>query len=330
MGRLGIGGLAIGLAAAFLSGCGAQSGSTLPQGASAPAAAHKALGKSWMLPEASGEDLLYASDNTGNQVYVFSYPDAKLVGTLTGFYSPVGECVDKAGNIWVVNQVPSEVIEYAHGGTTPIATLTAGTWPYGCAVDDNTGNLAVVNYGDGSQATILVFPNAQNPPNAYAAPDFSHLEYGGYDDKSNFFSVGYSASLRAYALAELPNGGSGIQTIAFNETVKRANVVQWDGKLLAVGGESHSVNSRSVRIYRVSVSGSQARVKGITKLQNSGKIWQQFWIQGHTVIQDSDKVENLSFWHYPKGGAAIKTLTQLGQIWGVVVSTAPSRCRIHR
>lgn len=45
-------------------------------------------GKSWMLPEASGEALIYLSARNGSgisNVYVLSYTTGKLVGDLTGF-----------------------------------------------------------------------------------------------------------------------------------------------------------------------------------------------------------------------------------------------------
>jgi hypothetical protein len=278
---------------------------------------------SWMLPEAKGEDLLYASDNTGNKVWVFSYPKAKLVGTLTGFYAPMGACVDKAGNVWIVNWQPAEVIEYSHGGTTPIATLSAGASPFGCAIDPRTGNLAVINYHGSGNVAILIFPNAQYPPTIYPAYDFPVLEYGGYDDESNFFSVGYSKSLKRYALAELQNGSNELKSIPLNRNIKRGWAVQWDGKALAIGGYEEP-RWPAVRIYRVTVSGSQAQIIGNTRLKNRGQMWQQFWIQGHTIIQGSNYLSDLSYWAYPKGGVAIKTINGVGQIWGVVVSVAAS------
>lgn len=59
------------------------------------------------------------------------------MGTLTGFNMPFGDCVDGVGDVWIINQHPPEVIEYAHGGTTPIATLTTDAGPYACAIDLN-------------------------------------------------------------------------------------------------------------------------------------------------------------------------------------------------
>jgi hypothetical protein len=63
-------------------------------------------GGSWMLPNAKKKDLLYISDSFpygSNDVFVYSYPKGKLVGKLTGFNEPSGNCVDKAGNVFITN-----------------------------------------------------------------------------------------------------------------------------------------------------------------------------------------------------------------------------------
>ncbi len=87
-----------------------------------------------MLPEARGESLAYVSDSgTTGLVYVFSYPTGKRVGTLTGFYFPTGECVDKHGDVWVLNMSPEVIVEYAHGGTSPIATLDDPVGGFSCS-----------------------------------------------------------------------------------------------------------------------------------------------------------------------------------------------------
>ena len=61
----------------------------------APARKTPAARKSWMLPEAKSEDLLYVANVY--TITVYSYPKGKLVGTLKDFYKPYGECVDKIG-----------------------------------------------------------------------------------------------------------------------------------------------------------------------------------------------------------------------------------------
>jgi hypothetical protein len=88
-------------------------------------------GRSWMSPDAAKtKDLLYVSNLDSNTVNVYSYPNDKPMGTLTADFSgPDGICVDNKNDIWVVNNsptgsIPYSVVEYKHGGKTPIATLT--------------------------------------------------------------------------------------------------------------------------------------------------------------------------------------------------------------
>ncbi len=134
------------VAATMLAGCGGSqpligNPGAAPQGRAITQQA--AQGKSWMLPEAKRDDLLYATDNAGF-VHVFSYPAGKEVGTIVVAGDPLGACVDRAGNVWVARFRMTSVVEYAHGGTSPIGDV--GTYPnnpWGCAVDPTTGNLAV-------------------------------------------------------------------------------------------------------------------------------------------------------------------------------------------
>ena len=93
--------------------------------------------------------MLYASDSSADLVKVFSYPRGKLVGTLTGFQTPQGMCVDKAGNVFITNSGAAQILKYAHGGTTPIATIAdPGEHPIGCAISPVNGDLAATNIFD--------------------------------------------------------------------------------------------------------------------------------------------------------------------------------------
>jgi hypothetical protein len=105
---------------AVLSSCGNPGAfqSPVPPAEVAPSN----VGPSWMLPEAKSSDLVYAATFNYGKVYVYSYPAGKLVGTLTMTGSPQGECVDKAGNIWVTDDLingTQKILEYAHGRLPP-------------------------------------------------------------------------------------------------------------------------------------------------------------------------------------------------------------------
>ena len=134
-------------AVAMLAGCG---GSQPPTGApgsmpqTSAIATHADRGKSWMLPgSSSGSDLLYVVGRKG-AVYVLTYPQGKLVGELGLPYAVNSGniCSDKNGNILVPDVY--EIVEYAHGGTQPVATLNdIYYYSLACSVDPTTGNLAV-------------------------------------------------------------------------------------------------------------------------------------------------------------------------------------------
>jgi hypothetical protein len=138
--------LCIGAVAALLAGCsGAQLPIRTPDAVSQTRAVATTgnRGRSWMLPEAKMQDLLYVSSSTATgayQVSVFSYPGGRQVGTLS-VSAANGLCSDKVGNVYIVED--PDVVEYAHGGTYPIATFDDLLFPTnGCAVDPTTGDLA--------------------------------------------------------------------------------------------------------------------------------------------------------------------------------------------
>jgi hypothetical protein len=174
-------------AAAVLTGCGNGSGAQFgaPLSRSGAVATGRAFtmgrpdrGRSWMAPDTKKRDLLYVSDSFpygSNDVYVYSYPKGKLKGTLTGFNEPSGQCVDKAGDVFIANFGASQILEYAHGGTSPIKTLSdPDYYPLGCSVDPTTGNLAVTNRLSTSftAGDVAIYADASGTPTSYTAPNF--------------------------------------------------------------------------------------------------------------------------------------------------------------
>jgi hypothetical protein len=75
--------------------------------------------RSWMLPEAEHENLLYASITSCNGTCVYSYPRGKLVGTIS-VSSEGGLCADHQGDVYIPSYLEGSgpvVYEFAHGGT---------------------------------------------------------------------------------------------------------------------------------------------------------------------------------------------------------------------
>lgn len=314
--------LAVCLSAVLWTGCGAQR-------VSAPTMllpAVRSAGHPWMAPNTSSRDLLYVTGDCGG-ICVFSYPDNTLVGQLSDSNSPFGECVDKAGDVFVADfggdTGTAAILEYAHGGTTPIATLSdPGYYPEACSIDPTTGNLAVTNDG----GPLAIYTGAKGDPTYYTDPKADPIGFCAYDDKGDLFVDGEYVGSGNYALLEMPRGSDAFKSIKLKSPPSFWYDIQWAGKYLALA-ESTTV------IYHVAVSGAKGTVIGSTVLNGSvSGIEVQFWIQSGTIIEPygtSDLPDEIGFWRYPSGGKLRKKIggSQLGdgELFGTVVSPATSR-----
>ncbi len=279
---------------------------------------------SWTLPEAKSEDLLYATGGCGGTC-VLSYPAGKLVGSLNA--PGDGLCSDKNGDVFLTDG-PS-VLEYAHGGKTPIQTLSLPvTFTIACSVDATTGNLAVTFQCDSSCGPAIgIFQGAHGTATIYTDPNLD-LYYPGYDDKSNLFIDGYNG--QQFGFAELPKGSNVFTNITLDRNVGNPGQVQWDGKYITVEG---GVGAQSAAIYRVEVFGSTGTVVGTTQLRGLRRNAELSWIQSSRVVVPyarlhGESSNRLGFSKYPAGGRVTKVLKGIGRpagFNGVTVSVAPSR-----
>jgi hypothetical protein len=272
---------------------------------------------SWMSPAAKSANLLYVSDSSTSDVYAYSLPQGQLMGTLTGFNEPVGLCVDRSNDVFVANYAASNIVEYAHGGTSPINTLTDPSgYPWGCSVDPTTGNLAVTNilgFGSGS-SNILVYPGASGNPAQYADPSTAEFRFCGYDNQGNLFASGLEGSI--YRLEELAIGSSSLTQLTLDQNVGFPGGVQWDGRFLAVGDDSNHV-------YRFIVNGGHAYEVGLTLLNGNLGV-SQFWIQGKRVIAPDYFEGTVLGYRYPAGGSPVWGITGLSYPLGATVSKGSS------
>ncbi len=312
--------LSVSITAIILAGCGGSQTSIGAQGAMPQVAAiatHADHGGSWMGPDAKTKDLLYISSYSNGDVYVYSYPHVSLKGTLTGFSSPAGECVDKSGHIFITSG--SGVLEYAHAGTTPIATLKDAGSPQGCSVDPRTGNLAVTNYSATSNSqgpgNVAIYTNAKGNPRYLTDSKIYHENFCGYDNAGNLFVDGYDSSFLV-KLSEISSGRTSFKNIKLNQTITGAGGVQWDGKHLAVGNNTEGPGT----IYQFAINGEKGTEVGSTPLNDSGGAI-QFWLEEANVIVPEPFTNDIGIWAYPAGGSAKKTITGSFDFpWGATVS----------
>lgn len=276
---------------------------------------HSAQRRSWMAPDARRRDLLYVSDETGS-VYVFSYPKGKLEGTLTNIPEPQGECVDKKGDVFITTFGGEEILEYAHGGTTPIQTLSnPGQYMEGCSVEFKTDTLAAINFapiGGSGNGGVSLYKNASGSPTVLTDPNLLLGYQLGYDNQGNLFLDGVDAS-RQFEFAELPKGSSTFTEISLNVSISTPGGVQWDGTYVAVG------DATGGKIYQT--NGAGGKVEGTISLNDSDGIY-QFFIHRNTFIGPNVFSANTMFWSYPAGGDPTKTLTGFTDPFGAVVSRA--------
>jgi len=292
---------------------------------------HGPAGPSWMLPEAKSETLLYVSDLYNNVVYAYSYPKLKPVGELTtDMLSPDGLCTDKKGDLFVVNNTPNDndIVEFAHGGTTPLQTLVdPAQIGVACSVDPVTGNLAVTNienisFGAGS---ISIYPKATGNPTILADPDIGSVYFCAYDDKGNLYLDGFSGgpSDGSFEFAELPKGKSKFTPILLkNTTINFPGDIAWDGKYVDVADQEEAVISGSPPILTSAIyrtTGTDGKVVSQEILANSDDLIQYF-NEGTEAIGVNFHGTFVAFWQYPKGGKEIKTLTGFSGPIGIALS----------
>ncbi|MGA9018529.1 MAG: hypothetical protein WB438_06320 [Candidatus Cybelea sp.] len=259
------------------------------------AGTRQASGRPWMAPEAKKSDLAYISNFYNSTILAFTYPRGKYVGSISSD-DPQGLCAATTGNWWVVASGSAEVSEYAHGGTTPLKTLSVtGGEPAGCTVDPTTGNLAVTLLGAGD---VVVFTGGSGSGTTIA-DDLSSSYFDGYDDEGDLFVDGITPS-DTYGVVELPKGGSMFEAITLSHTLEFPGGIQGYGNYLAVGDQGTS------DIYHFAIHGTKGKEIGVTHL--TGGDGGGFWIQKPDVvaIDAGSGSEIAAIWKYPAGGSPIR------------------------
>jgi hypothetical protein len=281
-------------------------------------------GESWMAPNLKATNLLYISDEIANTVSIYSYPQGRRRGMLTGFQAPHGECVDKAGNVFITNSQGHDILEYPHGSTKLRAVFDdANSSPFDCSVDATTGNLAVTNVGIFSsfEGSVAIYENASGSPTIYRDPNIYDYRYCGYDNRGNLFVDGDVEGPKI-RFAELAKGSQTFTDITLDQSIRYPGGVLWDGAHVAVG-DAGDASQDIPTIYQFAISGNRGTEVGHTTLDGSDTV-PQFWIAGHTVIApDSGGSGKVRFYRYPAGRSVRKVLSGFNSPAGAVVSGAP-------
>ncbi len=277
----------------------------------------------------TNQDLLYVGGSNGNYTSILSYPSLQLIGKLQGHAT--GLCSDAKGNVfvttWSVKPPRGDVLEYAHGGTKPVAKLADGYRPVGCAVDPKTGNLAVANLGDvsGEETNIEIWRRARGTPEFWSDPSFRFFLFCTYDDQGNLFTDGVSKS-STFQLAEMPSNGT-LEDVSLNQAIEEPGNVQWDGTYVAVSDD------KAHMLYRFAITSYTGTLEGATTLTG----WHttepaQTWISGSTVVAPygPGEAKKVGLWSYPDGGAPAQiagSILRNGWVKTLTVSVAATSKR---
>ena len=280
-------------------------------------APHPDRRSSWISPELERTQapLLFVSDAGTADVYIYNVKTLKVVGTITGFAQPQGECSDNKGNVWVTDASGETVYELSHRGHLENELVQKGATPVGCTWDPTTGNLAVMSLlGVPSQSGgVLVFPKGVGTPTLYTNSKQYFYNFGDYDAGGNLFFDGRDANGN-FMLSELPKGKSSAHTVALTGgTIYFPGMVQWDAaKQDFIVGDQSCSNLYASCVYSVKIAGNTASITGETKLQNSAGGQLCDLVQGvlfnkELLGSDNDFCGSTPsatyIWPYPGGGA---------------------------
>jgi hypothetical protein len=331
----------------MLTGCNGPQGSAIP----AETALSELKAPVTIYNQKSGdaattsEDLIYLSYGSCSshiksacvaEVVIYTFPGGQPIGTWYSAGYALGECADESGNVFVtyINSGSiGEILKFAHGGTSPVATLSDPTGtPVACSVDTISGDLAVVNASAGV-GTLLIYSKASGSPTAYSYPGVTF--YGvSYDNKGNVFVDGLTGSHSSqFVLAKLPKGGNSFENITLNEQVAGAAELFWDGKYLTTDG-GYRYRGQD-EFDRFDIRGRFGRFVGATRLRRFSDGIDQYSIVGkHVVVAYFWKPcraicgdeGTVGIWNYPSGRLITKHFTSYGPpSTGMALSLAQKR-----
>lgn len=308
-----------GLIAAMLlvSGCGGSQGQMAGVGVDPSSAAHNTHG----LKSATSGDLIYATGGCGG-ICVLSYPDGSVVASIHPGGNLGGACVDSAGNVFVTNW--TQVLEYSHAGTSPIATLSLpGNQAASCSVDPMSNNLAVTFVAT-KGGDVAVFNNEGGTPTVFSSKIDSL--YCGYDNAGNLFVDGVTSKGFA-AISELPSGQSIFTPLSINGNLGAPGQLQWDGSYLT--WESRAIDKKPGSISRLTVSGSAVTVVSTGSLKGKVNISTLSWIYNGQILMPystrGQRSNKIGIWPYPHAGKRASVIKfQNAKTWNIQGLTVSS------
>jgi sugar lactone lactonase YvrE len=261
-----------------------------------------------------GQNLLYVSDPKAGDVYMIAVPSGRLVGKLTGFSSPNGDCVDQHENVFVDDSGEGQVRAYAHGAESAFRVLNDASWyPNTCSVDPTTGNLAVCNIRTTqAEGSIAVYLNAKGAAHYYRYSGADNFWYCTYDSDGNLFAdaMSHGGGSGSNIFLELPKGHGKLRPLFLRPAITNdaSSPLFWDGKYLAIASTS------SGAIYRYKISGNTGSRVAVVRLDDTSEVLGPFWITSRGNAQTlyapiaEDTIERIGVYSYPAGGKRLQDI----------------------
>ena len=264
---------------------------------------------------AKSRALIYVSDVLHKEVFVYTFPQLKPAGSLTGFSRLEGLCGDAAGNVWVMDAGTRTLYEFKHAGISPVAVVTDPSGvPFSCAVNQSNGDLAIANasIGDG-RGNVTIFNHAHRKARIYRPPPggIYYFKFASYDASGNLWVDGVDRH-GVFAYAELAAGQKKLTSV-----VLTGSPIQSPGGVLyALGSVAIADAGAKAAIYQTSGSS----VTGTTPLLDACDV-QQFFVMGRVVAVASTCPGSgeLQIYDYPAGGKA-KSQIGVSEPVGVTIS----------
>ena len=286
-------------------------------------------------PQTQQPSLLYVSNYGSSSVTEYTYLNGGgllFVGSLTGFKTPAGMCTDGAGNVWITDDTARNTFEYAHGGSKPIFSIHQSTgYPYDCAVDPVTGNLAVTSrHPNGkyqSFGNVVIYPKGSRDGRVYSrSGGFKDVFFLAYDNKGNLYldatpclQSGCYYSGGPPGLYELANGASEFSPLTFNgATLNEPTAINWVNPTLLVGDQDFQ-GQGTPGAYKVFVSGSTATVVGLLPFKGTQQA-NGFWRRAGRVIVPDQAGNIVRIYNLSDGSLFSKLTTEISAPFGAVVS----------
>jgi hypothetical protein len=300
--RFRYGALGVIAAAAFLTGCSSTSSSLGP-----PAQAS-------LRGATTQSNLLYIGAR--HKVRVLEFPDGHSVSDLRLQFGILGGlCSDPSGDVYL--DEGQWTYEFAHGGTHSIASVVSPFgFPYQCAFDATTGNLAVIT-GTSKNDEIAVYEHFTGKAHEY--PPNEILNDCSYDGSGDLFVT------TPWALAELPKGAKTFTS--YTPKLKSADSeltgIQWDGTYLVV--QETQPSKAFTFLDRITIDHKHVKIVSRTKLVGSNIAFKSLFSSIAVGLYGPAHNE-IGFWNYPAGGKPLKLLDRFKvAFYAATVSAAPSR-----